>query len=344
MLWDDCRITLRSLSTGKLLTSTSPEKKVVNATSVGEEFSLYAATEEAFSWFMNEAFFLIDKDGEAIHFTDENVLHFWENSDICGLKNNDGSMTLSFETVTDSSALLDKAIQDNDLNSDTTIFSCFGLHPAINCKEEVDRDSIMLPPFQKALLYMIAEHFDNNVLILAANAPIAVTDEDASPKIRAILWSAFGSEEFGNGLADIILGRTSPSGRLPQTWYKGDYQLGDINNYDIRSSKMTYLYMEDAPLYHFGYGLTYSDFEVELLSIENDPAGFTVRIKNTGHVTSDYVVQIYEAPDGTYYLYQEDPSFRDASGNKIPLESKLTAFTRVHGLRPDEEVTVSLKP
>ena len=346
MLWDDCRITLRSLSTGKLLTSTSPEKKVVNATSVGEPFTLYAAADEAFSWFMNENFLLYDKDDNIIHFSDkdDDILRFWEDPRIIGLKNNDGNLSLSFETVTDASGLLETAANENNLNEDTVILSCFGLHPAINCKEEYDRASIEMPPFQKAVLRLLEDRFNKIALILAANAPIAVTEEDASPKIKSILWSAFGSEEFGNGLADIILGKTSPSGRLPQTWYKGDYQLADINNYDIRSGKMTYLYMEDAPLYHFGYGLTYSDFEAGLLSIENDPAGFTVRIKNTGHVTSDYVVQIYEAPDGTYYLYQEDPSFRDVSGNKIPLESKLTAFTRIHGLRPDEEVTVSVKP
>ncbi|MBO4864690.1 MAG: glycoside hydrolase family 3 C-terminal domain-containing protein [Eubacterium sp.] len=339
MLWDDCRITLRSLSTGKLLTSTSPEKKVVNAQSVGEEFTLYAAADEVFSWFVNEAFLLIDKDGEVVHFDNENALLFWEDPRIWGIKNHDGSLKMSFETIADSAALLDKVISENSLNSDTTIFSCFGLHPAINCKEEVDRDSIMLPPFQKAVLTLLEERFDKNVLILMANAPIAVTEEDSSSKIKAILWSAFGSEEFGNGLADIILGKTSPAGRLPQTWYKGDYQLGDINNYDIRSSKMTYLYMEDEPLYRFGYGLTYSDFEAELISIENDPPQFTVRIKNTGHVTSDFVVQIYESPEGKYYLYTDDRSGNDASGVKIPVGSRLVAFTRVHDLQAGEEIS-----
>ena len=93
-----------------------------------------------------------------------------------------------------------------------------------------------------------------------ANAPLAIVEEDEAPEIRSILWTAFGSEELGNGLMDIISGEISPSGRLPQTWYRGDYQLPDINDYDIRKNNMTYLYMKDNPLYRFGYGLTYSKF------------------------------------------------------------------------------------
>ena len=250
---------------------------------------------------------------------------------IKGIINPDGKMALSFETVKDVETILSETIAQNNLNSDTDIFACFGLHPIVNMKEERDRESIELPPFQRAVLRKLRHTFRNIVLVLIGNGPIAVAEEDEAPEIRSILWSAFGCEEIGNGLADVITGKVSPAGRTSQTWYRDDSQLGDIEDYDIRKTGMTYLYMTEKPLYRFGYGLSYTTFESELNGTE-------IHVKNTGSVTSDHVIQIYKSPDGEYFLYDNDRNCRDVSGREIPTGSRLVFFERLHDVKPGEEV------
>ena len=168
-----------------------------------------------------------------------------------------------------------------------------------------------------------------------ANAPLAVVEEDEAPEIRSILWSAFGSEELGTGIADILTGKASPAGRLPQTWYLGDHQLPDINDYDIEKNGMTYIYMTEKPLYRFGYGLTYSKFKAKLDSSK-------VRIKNIGDTPSEFVVTIYKDPEGGYHIYDNDRSGRDIEGNLIPVGSRLVAFDRTKTIKPDEVIELEL--
>ena len=229
------------------------------------------------------------------------------------------------------------------MEKDSRIVACFGLHPIVNCKEERDRDSIELPPFQRAVLRKIRESFDQIALLLMANAPVAITEEDSSDEIKAILWTATGSEELGNGIADILYGKISPAGRLPQTWYRDDSQLADIEVVFIPGdlNHMTYLYMEEEPLYRFGYGLTYSEFECSYGNAggtDNAPESREITIKNVGNSVSDYVIQVYKAPDGTEYLYGNDRLGKDVYGRKIPVGSRLVRFERLHDLKPGETI------
>jgi beta-glucosidase len=193
MLWDDSRITIRSESTGKLLTTRSPESEFINDMQENEDFTLYAAADEAFSWFTNEAFQLTDENGDIIHFNADNAYRFWEDSRIKGISGHGGSLVLGFETVSDVDTLLKEASESEKMEKDSRIVACFGLHPIVNCKEERDRDSIELPPFQRAVLRRIRENFDQIALVLMANAPVAITEEDSSDEIKAILWTATGS-------------------------------------------------------------------------------------------------------------------------------------------------------
>ncbi len=326
MLWDDSRITLRSVSNGKLLTTQRPGQKIINSEIPEEDFSLFATKDDAFSWYVKEAFQMIDGDGETIRFTEENALHFWEDAGIAGIRNFDGRMSLSFETVTTAEDILE---QMGDSATDVVI-AAFGLHPIVNGKEERDRTTIQLPPFQRVLLRMLRRKYSHVLLVLHTNSPIAIREEQEDPAVASILWMATGSEEYGNSLVDVIFGRVSPAGRLCQTWYRSDDQLPDITDYDIRKNRTTYIYMEDEPLYRFGYGLSYSSFTEELTEIGEHRV--SVRVKNTGSVPSDHVVQVYRKPDGGYCLYEE----RQAPG------SRLAAFTRVKDMQPGQERIVEL--
>ena len=336
MLWDDSRFTIRAMSNGKLLTTLPPGHTIINSEEKGYPV-LFAAQEEAFSWFALEAFQFYDGSGNPIRFTEENVLHFWEDERICGICNHDGGVPMRFETVTTAEKLLDEALRigeegnrADEENGIDAVVAAFGLHPIVNGKEERDRTSIELPPFQRVLLRQIREKHSNVILVLHTNSPIAIVEEQEDPHVRAILWMATGSEEYGNALADVLYGVVSPAGCLCQTWYRGDDQLADIRDYDIEKNKMTYLYMEEEPLYRFGYGLSYTSFEKKVLETGADRV--TVSVKNTGDRTSDCVVQVYARPDGGCCLYED----RSGPGNR------LAAFTRLKDMKPGEERRVTL--
>ncbi|MCR4691930.1 MAG: glycoside hydrolase family 3 C-terminal domain-containing protein [Lachnospiraceae bacterium] len=321
MLWDSSRITFRCESSGKLLSTDGELSEKENG---GKEPVIHQGPLECFSWFFCEAFETYDKDGNTIYFEEDNALHFWEDARICGIKNRAGKLPLTFETVTCAEEILEKQ------PSAEVVVAAFGLHPIINCKEDWDRTSIRMPVFQQALLDLICEKYEKTVLLLAANAPIAVKKQQESSRIPAILWAALGSEEYGNGLWDVIFGRISPCGRLPQTWYADDEQLGDMEEYDIRKNKMTYLYFDQTPLYPFGYGLTYTSFEKEILGTEPDEEGHesvTVRIKNTGKAASDEVAEVYRDREGRLYLWED----------ARPLDCPLAGFAKIKDIKPGQE-------
>lgn len=327
MLWDDCRITLRSTSTDKLLTTRKPNSRIINSEEIAESFELYAAADDAFSWFANEAFILHDENKNAVKLDADNAFEFYADGRIRGMGNTDGSVELGFEVVKSTGEL----IEECGLSADDIVIACFGLHSIVNCKEERDRESIELPPFARAVLRELKKSSKNIALLLCANAPLAVVEEQESEEIGSIFWAPFGSEEYGNAVADILSGNTSPSGRLPQTWYRSDAQLAKMDDYDIEKNGMTYLYMKDKPLYRFGYGLSYTEITQEIVSI--DEAGkVTVRVKNTGSYTADAVVQVYKNSDGSVKLYDDE----------LPQGFVLCSFERVKNLHPGEECTVEV--
>ena len=102
---------------------------------------------------------------------------------------------------------------------------------------------------------------------MCASYPYTITEENES--IPAIVYSSHGMQEYGNGIADILLGKTSPAGRLSLTWYKNVSQLPPMMEYDIISSNNTYQYNSKEVLYPFGHGLTYTKFTYSNLCINS---------------------------------------------------------------------------
>ena len=83
-----------------------------------------------------------------------------------------------------------------------------------------------------------------------------------------ILYSFFA--EAGNALVDVLFGQFNPAGRLSVTWYTGNDQLPSMTDYNMRSQPgRTYKYLTTAPLYKFGYGLSYTTFKYSGLSVSN---------------------------------------------------------------------------
>lgn len=189
-------------------------------------------------------------------------------------------------------------------NSDVSIV-CIGNHPTGNAgweqapvssdgKEAVDRQAISLE--QEDLAKVVFSANPNTVLLLTSSFPFAINW--SQERLPAILQIAHGSQEMGNGVADVLFGDVNPAGRLVQTWPRSIDDLPPMMDYDIRHGR-TYMYSKKTPLYPFGFGLSYTNFRYSNLQTDKkqlDRTGKTVlslNITNSGEASGDEVVQVY---------------------------------------------------
>jgi beta-glucosidase len=203
-----------------------------------------------------------------------------------------------------------------------------GNDPHINGRETQDRVDLDLPPRQAELVRAVRRVNPRTVLVVVSSYPYALVWEDRN--VPAVLWSSHGGQEFGRALAEVVFGRTTPSGRLTQTWYRNTRQLPDLLDYDIISAGSTYLYLDDEPLYPFGHGLSYTSFGYGPLHLSSGAVRpdhevvVSVEVTNTGDVHGTEIVQLYGR--------------QRESRVKQPLR-RLLAFERVP-LTPGEQRTV----
>ncbi|MFW9596587.1 MAG: glycoside hydrolase family 3 C-terminal domain-containing protein, partial [Paludibacter sp.] len=224
-------------------------------------------------------------------------------------------------------------------NSDVVVLF-MGLSPSLEGEEmkvkvagfdHGDRLDIQLPAVQTALMKEIHKLRKPTVLVLLNGSAIAFNWE--SENIPAILEAWYPGQAGGTAIADILFGDYNPAGRLPLTFYKSIDQIPAFDVYDMQGK--TYRYFDKKPLYEFGYGLSYADFEYSLNTISSEiKAGesikLAVQVKNKAKIAGDEVVQLYVSlPD---------------SKNKKPIRS-LQGFKRI-SLKAGETQTVEfeLKP
>ena len=199
-----------------------------------------------------------------------------------------------------------------------------------------DRTSIELPRVQRDFLRALKAAGKTVIFVCCSGSAIALAPEAES--CDAILQVWYPGQEGGTAVADVLFGDYNPAGKLPVTFYKSTSQLPDYEDYSMRGR--TYRYFSD-PLFAFGYGQSYTTFEitdgklnVEKASLEgtNAPSSvfnFQCKVKNTGRRDGTEVVQ----------LYLRDPS--DADG---PLKS-LRGFQRVSvKAGQTADVTIRLTP
>jgi beta-glucosidase len=163
-----------------------------------------------------------------------------------------------------------------------------------NGKEDVDRKTIVLE--QEDLVKQVFAANPHTIEVLRSSFPYAIVWSQQD--LPAIVHMTHSSEEEGHGLADVIFGDYSPAGRLNQTWPTGAAQLPPMMDYNIRHGR-TYMYSKEKPLYAFGYGLSYTTFAYEGLSLSapsinaDGKVEVTVKVRNNGPCASDEVVQMY---------------------------------------------------
>jgi beta-glucosidase len=167
-------------------------------------------------------------------------------------------------------------------------------HVASDGREDVDRQAISLE--QEDLVKLVLAANPKTVLVLVSSFPYSVNwSKDHVP---AILHVSQSSQEMGNAVSDIVFGKSSPSGRLVQTWITSIDQLPPILDYNIRNGR-TYMYKKNEPLFPFGFGLTYTSFKYSDLKYdkrslkENETVNLDFTLQNEGKTGSDEVVQLY---------------------------------------------------
>ena len=166
---------------------------------------------------------------------------------------------------------------------------------------------ILLTETEKRDILLLNERFERFMLVLNVGGPV-----DLSPvtEVRNILLLSQLGAETGNILADILLGKSSPSGRLTTTWSAwGDYpSVGDFGGKDDTRYRegvyVGYRYFDSVgkrPLFPFGFGLGFTDFDLRFLGADESDGVVTVRAEaeNTGRRSGREVAQLYvSAPQG----------------------------------------------
>ena len=157
-------------------------------------------------------------------------------------------------------------------------------------KEAIDRKSLTLP--DESLVKAVLAANPKTIVVLQTNFPY--TTSWTQQHAPAILEMTHNSEEQGDALADVLFGDYNPAGRLTQTWPTSMEQLPPMMDYDLRHGR-TYLYSKQAPLYPFGFGLSYTSFGYSNLAVAQQGKSINVQITvaNTGQRDGDEVVQLY---------------------------------------------------
>lgn len=195
--------------------------------------------------------------------------------------------------------------------------------------EGFDRSSLDLPGDQQALLEAIVAVGKPTVLVLENGRPLTIGW--AKDHVPAILEAWYPGEFGGRAIAETLIGDNNPAGRLTITFPRSLGQLPDYYNFDP-SKEHKYVDNDGQPLFPFGFGLSYTTFSYEALTIKTPASSkedviVTVNVTNAGSVAGDEVAQLYLR--------------EDVSSVETP-DRALKGFSRIH-LNPGETKTVTFR-
>jgi beta-glucosidase len=238
--------------------------------------------------------------------------------------------------------LLQKQAVEAAKNADL-VLAMIGLSPELEGEEMKiqvegfaggDRTDIKLPASQVKMLEDVSA-MGKPVVVVALNGS-ALALNWAEEHANAVLEAWYPGEFGGQAISETLLGKNNPAGRLPVTFYRAVEELPSFSDYSMKNR--TYRYFTGAPLYGFGYGLSYTTFAYSGLKLSKtrlhagEQLFAEVDVKNAGKVAGDEVVQLYlSAP----------PEGNGGLSPKLQLEG----FKRVT-LRPGEirHVVFTLSP
>jgi len=233
----------------------------------------------------------------------------------------DASLRFSFGKEKD----VDYANIVNKLKGTDVVIFCGGISAQLEGEEMPielpgfkggDRTDIQLPLSQRRFLQALKDAGKKVVLVNCSGSCIGLEPETKT--CDAILQAWYAGDKGGQAVADVLFGDYNPGGKLPITFYKSIKQIPDFENYSMKGR--TYRYMTEKPLFPFGYGLSYTSFNIGDAKLnkttisKNENIKMIVPVSNTGKRDGVEILQVYVHKDG------------DVNG---PIKS-LRAFSRVN--------------
>lgn len=234
-----------------------------------------------------------------------------------------------------------------------------------SASEGKDRSSLRMGESDYKLVKNVSAAFaaegKKTIVVVETNFPVIMDEIQKNPNVNAIVYQPYGGQYDGKALAQVLYGDYAPTGRLTATWYadmsalqpidKYSIPLGntttlnqidprftvDMTNADPVESKLTYMYTDSDVTYDFGYGLSYSKFTYNNLSIpvratSNNPFKVTVDVTNVGTVDTSEVVQLYTQNNKSAY------------GSHAP-KKQLVSFEKIAiAAGETEKVTLTVDP
>ena len=207
--------------------------------------------------------------------------------------------------------------------------------------ESASKSEIDIPYAQKRLLKALLATGKPVVLVLFNGRPLTLSWE--SENVPAILDVWFAGSEAGDAIADALLGKVNPSGKLSMSFPRNVGQIPVYYNHKNTGRPLTgkwfskfqsnYIDVPNEPLYPFGYGLSYTQFEYGAIQVSskqlkgNQKLTVTVPVKNTGKYAGKEVVQLY---------------IRDEVGSITRPVQELKGFNKIE-LAPGETKNISFE-
>lgn len=207
---------------------------------------------------------------------------------------------------------LDEGLVKETAKSCETAIVIIGRTAGEEQDNRLEAGSYLLSDDEIEMLTVVREHFKKVVLLLNVGNIIDMTDINRiAPDAVLYVWQ--GGMTGGKGTADVLTGKVSPSGKLPDAIaykasdYPSDANFGREKNRDIYAEDIYvgYRYFEtfakEKVLYPFGFGLSYTEFEIktEKAEITEGAVKLSVSVKNIGSYKGKEVIEVYcEAPQG----------------------------------------------
>ena len=205
--------------------------------------------------------------------------------------------------------------------------------------EATSNATIQIPQIQQNLLERVAEINENIAVVLFSGRPLDL--RDVQVKAKAILEVWMPGTEGAGAITDVLYGRYNPTGKLPMSFpycvgqvpvHYNEYATGrpHVEGKDKDRFRSKYLDIPNAPLYPFGYGLSYTTFTVSEVSLDKDSMkdGESIRaavtVKNTGTCAGTETIQLY---------------LHDVAASVVRPVKELKDFRKVT-LQPEEETRV----
>ena len=256
-------------------------------------------------------------------------------------KPGEGSNKGQLNTDTIDWKLIDEAVAQAKKSDVAVIFA--GLNHDFD-SESFDRIHMRLPYGQETLIQEVAKVNPKTIVVIIAGSPLELSG--VAHRVPSLVWGWYGGMEAGNAVWDVLTGKEFPSGKLPFTLPVSLNQspAHTLGNYPGRNMKLNY--EEDilvgyrwfdtkniATMYPFGYGLSYTTFDMTTISSDkkeynpNDEITVSIALTNTGNKAGAEVVQLYTS---------------QTNASVLRPKKELKAFEKVF-LQSGEKKTITLK-